>query len=264
MGMNQRKKTKTGFLDLEGFVFQFLRQKLTNSIYTKKFLYEFYWSLPEFFKSQNRVRYLLQNINLINKNKVSFINIGANDGLSGDPLGEFIFKYKWKGIMIEPVPYVFDRLKRVYKNRPGVILEKSAISMTNGKKNFWHLERTKKLNSGYDQLGSFDKKMVLDNMKIWNFSEGKIIRSVVNCLTLNKLIQKHKIIKTDVISIDAEGYDYQIIKQLNFKKIAPKLIVFEHGHLNNKDKEKCFSFLRKNGYSVENDDDGVTGIALKD
>ena len=97
-----------------------------------------------------------------------------------------------------------------------------AISTCSGKKKFWHLKKTKGLKSGYDQLGSFNKKIMLNNMKNWNFYNGIVTKSIVKCVTLDKLLQKNRVTKVDVFSIDVEGYDYQVIKQINFEKIRPK------------------------------------------
>ena len=44
-----------------------------------------------------------------------FIQVGANDGITGDDLRKYILKYQWHGILVEPVPYVFDRLIKNYK-----------------------------------------------------------------------------------------------------------------------------------------------------
>ncbi|MGH9185268.1 MAG: hypothetical protein ACRD0U_05570, partial [Acidimicrobiales bacterium] len=44
-----------------------------------------------------------------------FIEIGSNDGEQFDHLKPFIRSRSWRGIMIEPVPYVFARLQRNYR-----------------------------------------------------------------------------------------------------------------------------------------------------
>src|ERR1035438_3422409 len=46
--------------------------------------------------------------------QLSFIEVGANDGEFDDPLREYIVKYPWKGVLIEPQPDVFERLKANY------------------------------------------------------------------------------------------------------------------------------------------------------
>lgn len=263
MFLTKNNFSKNGLLNLNGFGFQFLRQKLTSSVNIKRFLYLVYWKLPEMFKTQNKIRNLLLDFVHQHNGNIFFLNIGANDGLSGDPLAEFIFKYKWRGVLVEPVPYVFKRLKKIYKNIPNVILENIAISTNNQKNEFWYLENNKNLNSGYDQLGSFDKKKLLDSIKKCNISGGKILKKNIDCLTLEKLLSKNNINKIDIISIDTEGFDYNIIKQIDFKKIKPSLIIFEHVHLDKNDRKNCFLFFKKNGYKTEDIGDGISSVAIR-
>src|ERR1700682_2727682 len=41
-----------------------------------------------------------------------FVKVGANDGSTGDPCSDVLLgRTNWKGLLIEPVPYCFDRLK---------------------------------------------------------------------------------------------------------------------------------------------------------
>ena len=44
------------------------------------------------------------------QDKVRFIQVGANDGVFGDPLREFIKSFGWEGILVEPQPDVFHHL----------------------------------------------------------------------------------------------------------------------------------------------------------
>ena len=57
-----------------------------------------------------------------------FISIGSNNG-RGDLIYRYVkqYKYHWKGILIEPVPYIFERLKNTYKGFGGLIFENVAI-----------------------------------------------------------------------------------------------------------------------------------------
>src|ERR1700722_3021383 len=45
---------------------------------------------------------------------LTFIEVGANDGRFGDPLRQYILKYQWKGVLVEPQPDIFERLKANY------------------------------------------------------------------------------------------------------------------------------------------------------
>jgi hypothetical protein len=42
-----------------------------------------------------------------------FIQIGACDGKTGDPFFPLVTKFNLSGILIEPVPYLFERMKAV-------------------------------------------------------------------------------------------------------------------------------------------------------
>jgi hypothetical protein len=37
-----------------------------------------------------------------------FIQIGANNGMTGDPIRKYILKYHWRGILVEPQPDIFQ------------------------------------------------------------------------------------------------------------------------------------------------------------
>lgn len=61
--------------------------------------------------------------------KAFFVEIGANDGEQHDHLRPLILGEEWRGIMVEPVPYVFERLRQNYDRvLERVTLENSAIT----------------------------------------------------------------------------------------------------------------------------------------
>lgn len=68
-----------------------------------------------------------------------FMEIGANDGDKYDHLRPMITSKAWRGIMVEPVPYVFARLQRNYGDHEGVALENAAIAQEDGRMPFFHL-----------------------------------------------------------------------------------------------------------------------------
>src|SRR5262245_2272082 len=57
-----------------------------------------------------------------------FVNIGANDGVSNDPVYPFLREYGWRGIAVEPLTPRFEELQRNYAPFPGVALERAAIA----------------------------------------------------------------------------------------------------------------------------------------
>ena len=76
----------------------------------------------------------------------------------------------------------------------------------------------------------------------------------VECISLNKFLYEKSIKSLDILVMDCEGFDYEIIKAINFQKIKPKIIRFEHGIRDNiMQKEKFLeicNILNKNGYQI--------------
>ncbi len=62
------------------------------------------------------IELVLENLSKL-KETVTFIQVGSNDGKSGDPLNKFINSYNWEGIVIEPIPFLFEKLKKNYRNK---------------------------------------------------------------------------------------------------------------------------------------------------
>jgi hypothetical protein len=67
----------------------------------------------------------------------------------------------------------------------------------------------------------------------------------VPCDTLANILQRHGVIKIDVLQIDVEGYDYHILKQLDFEQFPPKVIRIEWCNLPASEKQLALQLLRK-------------------
>ena len=56
-----------------------------------------------------------------------FVNLGANDGITNDPIYDFIEPFQMKGIAVEPVRVTYEKLCENYSIFPNVKLERAAI-----------------------------------------------------------------------------------------------------------------------------------------
>lgn len=83
-------------------------------------------------KTLNKIR---REIILFNNTSKNFfvIQIGANDGISNDPIHDWILKFGWHGILIEPLAEPFQELEINYANNDKIKLINKAISQKNGK-----------------------------------------------------------------------------------------------------------------------------------
>lgn len=241
-----------------------LRPRLAHSVGLKLFLYRLLWLLPERWRGQDKaVRAAFKSL-AKSRSDVTFVSMGSNDGLSGDPLCEFIFTYKWHGVFVEPVDFVFGRLRKAFGGRPGISFENAAISNKTGKVPFWYVRQNSVLAPGYDQVGSFNRDHVVSKAvtDLIPGVESFVECRDVACITVHDLLVKHKISHVDVVFIDTEGYDFEVIKQIDFVRMKPSLIVYEESQLSDADKSLCRQHLTEVGYSVSCD--GVTGIAVID
>jgi FkbM family methyltransferase len=130
-----------------------------------------------------------------------FIEIGSADGLYNSNTYLLEKKYNWKGLLVEPNLNWFN--KKISKNKS--ITVNSAIYKKNG-------------TVGFD----FKK----------NFVESKIDlnkTAKVQTITIKNLFQKYKVPKIiDYISIDTEGSEYDILKQIDFKQYDIKILTIEN------------------------------------
>jgi FkbM family methyltransferase len=181
-----------------------------------------------------------------------FIQIGAYDGRKGDPIYELIRRNHWTGILVEPQPDIFDRLKQNYAGFPGLVFENAAIAEEGTPVTLYKLkdEYAHLFRCDHRQLSSFNPEIIMRHL-----SQPVDIRSALQpvetpCLSFAALIKKHDVTKIDLLQIDVEGYDFEIIKGIDFEKIAPKVIHFEHAHLRTIERAQCVKFLIAKGYKL--------------
>ncbi len=69
-------------------------------------------------------------------------------------------------------------------------------------------------------------------------------------LSVSSLLSKHAVSKIDLLQIDAEGFDYEIIKMFDSSAVKPLIINFEHAHIPGPLRRECWQHLAKRGYSL--------------
>src|SRR5262245_11123069 len=103
--------------------------------------------------------------------KVTFLQVGANDGLRNDPIREFVVRDRWSGLLVEPLPDVFEMLQRNYRHVQGgrLVFVNAAVSDADGDAlSFWTFRddflRTLPLEARLEHLrqSSFDREVPLE------------------------------------------------------------------------------------------------------
>jgi FkbM family methyltransferase len=187
--------------------------------------------------------------------RASFVEIGSNDGEQHDHLRPFILTGEWTGIMVEPVPYVFERLRGNYGSLDRVELENAAIGEADGATPFYYLvdaseEERRALPDWYDGIGSFSRTALLSHAPQIPDIESRVISAPVPTLTFDSLCRKHGVDHVDLLLIDTEGFDAQIIGSIDLRAWAPQLLVYEHFHLTVEERAACAARVRGCGYET--------------
>ena len=192
------------------------------------------------------------------------VQIGTNDGKTYDPLYNYISKYQLSGLMVEPQAEAFEKLKNNYKDNPNLKFANVALREKDGAALFYRIKpnlvlegKEYKASSG----SSFYKDQILVNVKnrlppvrydilhrISNDPNDYIEEISVKVRTLSSLFREYGIEKIDFLLTDCQGYDYAILKQLDFKRFAPDIINFEHSLLTFEELLQSHALLKNERY----------------
>lgn len=184
-----------------------------------------------------------------------FVEIGANDGKQHDHLRPLILAGRWRGVMVEPVPYIYDRLRANYEGLDRVALENVAIADREGTLPFFHVREAAgperaDLPDWYDGIGSFSRDAVLAHADHVPGLGDLIVETEVPCTTYAALRTRHGDPHVDLLLIDTEGHDWEILKSIDLSSAPPQLIVYEHFHLDPRDRAACRAHLHAAGYET--------------
>ncbi|HET7512520.1 MAG TPA: FkbM family methyltransferase [Chthoniobacterales bacterium] len=189
-----------------------------------------------------------------------FLQIGANDGFTGDPLYPLIAnsETRWQGVLVEPVAHLFAELSRLHASRPNLRLERAAITERDGTTVIHRLTSTPADSLWLDQIPSLDRDLLKKGATQFEQSARAIIEEEVPSLTVATLLQRHAISRLDLLVIDAEGWDWRILRQFDLKRVQPKLVLYEHQHLSASERAEAHQFLSEVGYGWAETKEGDT------
>jgi FkbM family methyltransferase len=181
----------------------------------------------------------------------NFVQIGSNDGKKNDPLHTYIIKNGWKGILVEPDPTNFKKLKSNYNEAEGLIFENLGIGPVRGEMLFYRLNNITEQEPGwYDQVGSFDRETFIKNIHYGKDLEERIIAEPLPVITFEDLLQKNNFPKVDLLHTDTEGFDYKILRSINFAEHDIRIVLFEGEWMTQFELRELIQYLRKYNYRI--------------
>ena len=213
--------------DLINFKLDDLKKSLEESDFNNIYKNENFVSFisKNFSKSHSQIFQDLFVAYILKKEKGIYCEVGALDGKKLSNTFYLEKELGWSGILCEPDKSYQELIR---KNRPNNILVTEPIfSKENEEVNFFELEGGR---SGIDKN--------LNNEKSYK----------LKTTTLNKILKENLNNKNvNYISIDTEGTEYEIIKELDLDKFYPEIITIEHNYDKEK-RDKIYKILKNKNY----------------
>jgi len=192
---------------------------------------------------------------------LGLLQVGANDGVTVDPVRDFLTRNRGKvgAVLVEPLPDVFEILSRNYKDQPRIRLLNAAVGL-DGPLTLYRIR--KEYNDKYSGIiatgiTSVDREFVLRKSKhlvgIESVPlEDRIEPVVAPGYTVTQIILENEdlIGRSPFLQVDAEGFDDEVIRSIDFTKIRPIAISFEISNLGDERRTRLHELLTKQGYTI--------------
>ncbi len=180
--------------------------------------------------------------------RITFLQIGANDGQHADHLRPFLQRQNWSGVCVEPMRLAFERLSHLYPDHPRVRLVNAAISDKDGFAPFYWVEPSEELPDWVCGVAGFRKSVILSHAKAAPGIERFIREGEVRTITFDSLFREQDLAELDLLQIDTEGFDAEIVRMFDFTRHQPTIVHYEHKHLSIEDDDRCLQILAGGGY----------------
>jgi len=149
------------------------------------------------------------------------LSIGENDGVTYSNVRQLILN-GWQALLVEPSPLAYKKLRDLYDGNDDIALMNVAIGPKNERIPFW--ESGTHLNK--DDVGLLSTAMPEEKLR-WkdttDFTETWVWMTTFQTILLHGPYKEF-----DFISIDAEGFDFVILTQMDLDELGCKAICVEH------------------------------------
>jgi len=211
---------------------------------------------------------VLEQLHVFFAEELFFVQIGANDGKSNDPIHDFIKRYKPAGILIEPLPDIFTKLQETYSAPENEKLSFMNTAITNDGHDVQIHRIAKSFEDTYRRIykptanpsgiSSIDRNHVKNFLKkvAPEYFQANDVENCIDTITVpgitmevlgRDFIRRH----VHFIQIDTEGYDGEIVRMiLSTDTLNPEVICYEHKALTKEDRNSCEVGLAMAGHSL--------------
>lgn len=177
----------------------------------------------------------------------TFVQVGANDGVELDTLRELVVEHQLVGLLIEPIPSLFEQLRANYRGHDQLKFEQCAIGSENGTGTLYRIKPDAPLPKWTSLLASFDKAHLYKKIDLPN--PDRFIEAMpVPTRTLLDVLKRHGMSDPTLLVIDVEGFDGEVVRMTLDSGIRPAIIQYEWEHLPRREQSDCKRRLVEAGY----------------
>ncbi len=242
------------------FLMKQLRFKLSasNSFFFIGF-YKYFYKPKE-----GSLSHLLDMFSKHHKDDFTVVQIGANDGITHDPIHKFIKRDKWKGVLLEPQSKVFkEKLQPLYSRDKQIVTLNSALGEVDGETHLYKIGFSEArwatglasfnkshLESAFES-GHVLKQAGKEGIDIPADPSKHIISERVEVVSPASIMKNHQIETLHLLQIDAEGFDFEVVKLFKIEESKPKMVCFESTHLSVDEYAACIDHFESRNYQVK-------------
>lgn len=192
--------------------------------------------IPHFYSQQGEDEHLLHTF-FKGKSAGTFIELGALDGVLYSNTKFYEETLGWRGILIEPVPRLFEMLLH---NRPNCELHRLAICSQQGEVEFVGEDAYAGSVHTYGkellEARQVESKLPTQTYKV----EAKPFREVVD---------HHRVPKVDLLSVDVEGGEFEVLNTFDWD-IDVSVVIYESSlKWKQEDLDKCQKLMEEKGFT---------------
>lgn len=173
---------------------------------------------------------------------LTVLDIGANDGKTlSNSLA--CIERRWHATLVEPSKKCFIKLAELHEENVYVEIFNVAIGKENGTAKFFESgEHAANIYGENHSLLSSLKKEETNKWRAESFTETE-----TTVWDFNKLWLESEKLNYDLITIDAEGFDYDILTQIDLNQVGCQMLIVENNGL---EQEKYMEYCVKFGLTL--------------
>ncbi|MEH7829468.1 FkbM family methyltransferase [Gemmobacter denitrificans] len=190
--------------------------------------------------------------------RVSYVQVGAHDGVLADPVHQAALAWGWSGLLIEPHPGYFAALGRNHASNPRMRLVNCAISDVPAMLDLYHPTETAVARLGDYIRGSasLDAERLRGVLERRAARQGlelmgdEIASTAVTVRRLDGLLAETGLADFDLLVIDAEGHEREVLRSFDLSAHGIRAAIVECNQGDMQHEAEYAAMLRAAGFTV--------------